>query len=209
MAEQNVIIRRYQDNYTLLGRDLILMPMDRALDSLLCSGFMREWLKERMMEHLERGGEFVCRAEAGTPKSVYKLASAEEIMDLAAKGKLDQARQDSGMRLPRRSGKVYKFVLPSDERKLEKTLSQFRGQGRIMLELVAESGQSEFSVAALEALLEAGRERLKTKPERKLLELFRFHLSESYKKLGVVEVEDHGRENDETAEEDDETVEKE
>jgi hypothetical protein len=189
-AEQNVVVRRYADNFTLIGRDLIIMPLDNALEALLRSSFMKEWLKARMTEHLEKGGEFCCRAETGSPKSLYRLATEAEIMELAVQGKLDQARCDAGggAKVPRRSGKVYKFSIPPAGKKREAALSQVKGQGRTILELVAESSATEFTVAALEALLENGRERLKTKPERKLLELFRFHMSESYKRLGLVEV---------------------
>lgn len=196
-----VIIRRYPDNYTLLGRDLIVIPLDTALDKLLFSGFMREWIKDKMREHLEKGGNFTCLADTGNPKSVYTLATEAEIMELAVQGKLDQARSDvgGGIKAPRRSGKTYKFTLPEGKAR-DEVLKQLKGQGRLMIEFVIESGVFEYSVEALEALLEKNRPRLNTKPERKLLELFRFHMSETYKKMGIVEVveprKDEGEDDD-------------
>lgn len=201
LAAKNVIVRRFADDFTLVGRDLIITPLDTAAEKLVVSSFMREWLKERIIEHLEKGGEFTCRSQKDEPKAIYKLATDAEIMELATQGKLDQASSSGGVKMPRRSGKIYRFIFPPAGRKRDALLEPLRGQGRLIIDFVIESGETEFTVTALETLLETNRARLKTKPERKLLELFRFHMSESYKKMGIVEVVEPAREEEEEEEE--------
>lgn len=202
---EKVLVRRFKDEYTVMGPPRMVRPIEEVAEGLTRSEFMRPWLIERVIEHLRAGHELVNRSLAtGNPKSIYKLCTQADLEELSAAGELEQAtttsrdladKKRSGAKISRASV-VYR--LPAVARTDKPSIMKLQKQGRIILEIMRErlgDGGGIISAQELRVLLEANRERIKTGQD--VMKLFGFHASQFYRKMEpplIQDVRDDGAE---------------
>lgn len=173
--ERQVIIHRFGDSVSRVppGRQLIVMDMSETVKNLAQSGFMLPWLSRKIQEHLEQGGVFEnIDDNTGQPRSTYKIATEEELLDLAQRGLLFHAQngashEDRNGRRRARRGYYRLLKNTMDEYDWDLIYDDLPRQAKVMIDLLVASGRTEFTADAIEQVLKAGGDKLKSKDPMK------------------------------------------
>lgn len=214
-----IIVRRYKDEYTVIGPPVMIRPFDDIVDGLMKSDFLVPWLREQVEKHLRAGHEIVNMSLTGNPKAIYKMCTEKDVRELSTAGELEAALArpadfvktertgSAASRRQPRAGVCYQINVGKAD-----IPDAVKGQPRIVLEIVSEhlGGEpGEISSTELKLVLdtEANRTRLKTKPDRDLMSLWSFCMSEFYRKLKLVERVERAESEAEEPEEPEETEE--
>jgi len=153
---ENVLIRRYPhgDSRTVCGREIILVDMKTAATALSQSAFMRDWIQNRIQEHIRMGGKFECMDQVtDTPRAVYTLATEQDVAELAVSGDLSEAvaagdpiGKKSGTKQKRggSGGRTYHIIVAK--------LSSIKGKPRAILDQLIANGKTYFQIGDVEAI---------------------------------------------------------
>jgi hypothetical protein len=191
--------RREQKEYAT--KPIMLLSLQETAESLLMSSVVREWLHARIIEKLQRGESFLIE-----DLCEYRLATQQEVIDAASQGlrvktikewaapdptqtvadasRPGRAPKAPSVRKAARQDTAFTFTIPPAGKARDKAFAELTTQGRQLLEIVVETGQERLNVAALEAVLDAGRASKGIDPKIPLLQRFkRFHTTGAYKNL--------------------------
>lgn len=164
---------------------VMLMPLDDAASALVASGFMRPWLEAKVKEALESGETFTWRKD-DSDMATYALATQSEVISLAGQGVgISSPGVDYEKRRRRAADVTYVFNLPAEASARALAFAELTKQGRVLLEVVAESGAESANLSALEAILEPARDKLGFKPDKDVVGLFKNHFKWTYEKAGL------------------------
>lgn len=167
-----VRIERFPDEHTVIGPPVMLRDIDWTVDALMASSFMKEWFRNRIIEHLEGGGTFECLSSTTQkPTSVYRLAKDEDIRELAASGQLEVAKGNQTAKSARqKAGNQLMFTIVPSSKKLDAKLEGLTKQARQIIELLRAVGQSEMNEKEVEVSLDG-----KIKTKQPVMRVFGFY----------------------------------
>ena len=156
-----VKIIRHPGSYTLIGRPIIILSLEDAAKALRISGFMDDWVCEKIKEHLLNGHEFANRDETtGTPKSIYSIATEQDVLDYVDSIEYEKTtghRQSS-------KAQVTAYRLHHKETpELVAAYDDLPRQAKIILDLLLQAKRDKFTEAAIEMLMVEHVEDLKTR----------------------------------------------
>ena len=160
----------------VVGPSLIIADIDKIVDSLTVSGFMRPWIASKIKEHLLSGGVFTNRGETKAddedpivpngesilvrPRSEYRVASEGEVLDYVDHV---QFANVTGHRVSAKA-QEHVFILRYHEGvELIQAYERLPRQAKVVLDILNESGREQLTEASIEVLLVEQEERLKTK----------------------------------------------
>ena len=86
------LITRFPGDYAVCGSPTMLWDWDKTIEGLMVSSFFRPWIEQKIAEHLASGKTIDNVSPQGKVISRYKLATEQDIIDLAASGMLEVAR---------------------------------------------------------------------------------------------------------------------
>jgi hypothetical protein len=178
---EKVIVHRYPDKYTLLGSPVRVLELDEACEALASSGFMIDWIREAIRQHLLAGGSFKhfvdLHAIDGSWKgredgmlSEYRLATRDESITYVDDRAFHQA---TGKRITKHAQEETLHLRYLDSDVIRELYEHLPKQARTILDVLNESGKSSFSLAGIEIALSDCKERLKTKQDP--MRIFNFY----------------------------------
>lgn len=199
MSELHIVRTNSHPRRYGMGVPVEVFAADYMLEMLVDSRFMREHLKEMILEKMQAGREFVHRSTGfkeefvGDPQVVtYRLAKPGEAMTMMASGQVASISSETSARR-RRGGEGSRYeILKPDQENYEAALSNLTKQGRMILEVIFEADVREVTEASLEEILKGKHERVGVKADRSLVGLFKNHLKWTYDKFGLVRQIDEG-----------------
>jgi hypothetical protein len=189
--------KRVREN---LSKPLQIFGLDHAAESLAVSAFMRPWVVEQIKTALEKGQIFEMRdPTSGESVITYKLATQEDMIEAATSGVKQSRVGDAPAKTRRGDETVFRFSIPPAGKKRDKAFEDMPEGAKSMLEVIAACGREELNTSALEAVLEAGRDKLAFKGKTPLLVRFKEALRYKDKPIAafVEEVEEVATENEE------------
>ncbi len=188
-----VLIRRWPDNYSLVGPATLLKDLDDAALLLAQSAWMHGWVSAKIKEELVSGGTFSFEKRDMDPGSwkgrndrvvaEWRIASDKEILDYVEGS---QAAEINGHAVSKRSQDVAYMLHYHEGVNMIKAYDALPRQAKVILDLLNEADREIFSEAAIAVILEAGKEQLKTKQAPMLV--FGFYRSRFRNEGHLVEI---------------------
>lgn len=177
-----VLIRRWPDEYSLIGPPILIKDLEDATDLLALNGWMRGWLAGKIKEALLNGELFAYekrtfgnfgttwRGRSDGIVAEYRMATEKEVLDFVDTA---QFADVTGHAVSKRAPQ---YILHYHEgAKLIEAYDQLPKQAKIILDMLEETGREMFTEASIEVILTDGVARLNTK--QPVMKIFGFYRS--------------------------------
>jgi len=178
LTEDKVIGKFWPDNYALMGPPVQIFDLDEVADKLAASGFMGPWISAKIREELKNGTVFQnvarmgdgWRGRADGIKSEYRMATIDELLNVAS---TVAHANVNGHAMSRRSQEKAYVLHYLDSDPVREHYEALPRQAKVVLDVLNDSGREELTEAAIEVLLIAGAEKLRTKQH--VMKIFAFY----------------------------------
>lgn len=181
-----VLIRRWPDEYSLVGPPIIIKDLDDATEILAMNGWMRGWLAGKIKEALLSGELFAYekrtfgnfgttwRGRGDGIVAEYRMATEKEVLDFVDTA---QFANVTGHAVSKRAQETQYALHYHEGAALIEAYDQLPKQAKIILDMLEETGRETFTEASIEVILTDGVARLNTKqPVMKIFGFYRARL---------------------------------
>lgn len=165
-----VIIKRYPDQYTLIGAPTRVLDLDEAAEALASNTWMVPWMASKIKEALLAGELFQhFKRPDGNWKgrddglvSSWKVATTQEVLDYVDTEKLADV---SGNRVSKKAQETAYVLYYHEGAKSIELYESLPRQAKVILDILNELNRERYTEASIELILTENAERLKTKQE--------------------------------------------
>lgn len=175
---KKVIIKRYPDEYTMVGPPTLVKDLDEAAEILAANPWMRLWLASKVKEALLTGEIFnyykrvslSWKGRADGLVSEYKLATEEEVLNYVDTAAFVSATGHSISKRAQEKGYVLHY---HEGAKLIEAYDNLPRQAKVILDLLNETGRENLTEASIQVILSDKSAELKTKQDP--MKIFTFY----------------------------------
>lgn len=171
-----VLIRRWPDNYSLVGPATIIKDMEEAALLLAQSAWMHGWVAAKIKEELAAGGTFSFEKRDLDPGSwkgradrvvaEWRIATDKEVLDYVDTAKFAEI---NGHVASKKSQDVGYILHYHEGVAMIKAYDNLPRQAKVILDCLNEADREIFTEAAIAVILEANKEKLKSRQEPMLI----------------------------------------